>query len=114
MGHNPLEIALHRHLLHQGPAFIRVALEPKRPLEHTAVPSQAIGRLNLERTLQEHISVSGLEHRLNTCIQRFGPAAELEILRRRRSGRSPDLPVLRMGHLSRSSDCTPALRHPIG
>ena len=114
MGHNPLEIAIHWNLLHKRPAFVGIPLQPERALKYTALPAQTIGRLELERTLQDNRAISGLQHRLKGCVQLPGPAIGLECLRCRCSGRGPYLPLFRVSHLGWNTESPPALGRPLG
>ena len=52
MGHHPLEVALHRHLLHKGPAAIGIPLQAEGPFKTSTRPEQPIRGLNQERSLQ--------------------------------------------------------------
>ena len=109
MGHNPEQIALHGHLLQQGPAAIGIPLQPEAAAIGRTCPTQPLRGIDLQRSLDHRGGALAIQHRLPRL--RMGlthQAAGLAWIRTAQGG--PNLPIRRMGHHSRSTLLLPGLR----
>ena len=107
MGHNPLEVTLHRHLLHQRPAAVGIPLQAEGPLKTSTRPEQPIRGLNQERSLQGALTLQRLQHRFDGAGDGALPITHRQTVGNRRTLRRPHLPLLGMGHLGRNPQSTP-------
>ena len=108
MGHNPEQIALHGHLLQQGPAAIGIPLEPEAAAIHGPAPTQAIGGINLQWALNHRGAARAIQHGLPRLRVGFAHQAAGLAWIWTTQGR-PNLPIRRMGHHSLGTFCLPRL-----
>ncbi|SBO44061.1 protein of unknown function [Cyanobium sp. NIES-981] len=98
MGHHPLEVALQRYLLHQGPAAVGVGLQPERPLEQPALPIQSARRFQLQRPFQKHRARVATQLQNSPLVQSLLDApGRTEPRGQGGRERRPDLPLPRVG-----------------
>ena len=108
MGNNPEQVALHGHLLQQGPTAIGIPLQPEATAIHRPAPTQAIGGINLHGTLNHRGAALAIQHRLPRLRMGFAHQAAGLAWIRTTQGR-PHLPIPRMGHHSFGTFCLPCL-----
>ena len=109
MGHHTFEISLNSYLFNQCPTSIGIRLKTERSTEHPTLPKQAVGSCNLQRPLHGLYTLGGLQRRFNCGVDTTGPVAHLGPFRDDRTLRSPNLPVVGMGHRYRHPQRSPAL-----
>ena len=114
MGHDPLEVALDRHLFNEAPAAIGIGLKTKRSLVNTALPTQAIGRINQQGPFQRWGFLRQLQHRADQRRQRRRPRPHRQSLGNRSGCWRPDLPLRRVGDKGINADGSPAHGRPFG